>query len=169
MQVLCRRQKNNPLFIGEAGVGKTALAQGLASWIPAAGRWCPDALADCEVYALDLGSLLAGTKYRGDFEKRLKDVLAALQEGGKSILFIDEIHTIIGAGAAASGFMDASNMLKPVLGSEQFRCIGATTYQEFRGIFREGPCADPAFSEDRRAGPGYRGNDTYPAGPAAAL
>lgn len=136
VQVLCRRQKNNPLFIGEAGVGKTALAQGLASWI-LRGQAVPEALEACEVYALDLGALLAGTKYRGDFEKRLKDVLTALKENGKSILFIDEIHTIIGAGAAASGFMDASNMLKPVLGSAQFRCIGATTYQEFRGIFEK--------------------------------
>lgn len=136
VQVLCRRQKNNPLFIGEAGVGKTALAQGLASWI-LRGQAVPEALEACEVYALDLGALLAGTKYRGDFEKRLKDVLNALKENGKSILFIDEIHTIIGAGAAASGFMDASNMLKPVLGSAQFRCIGATTYQEFRGIFEK--------------------------------
>ena len=136
VQVLCRRQKNNPLFIGEAGVGKTALAQGLAAWIRQ-GEVVPEPLAGCEVYALDLGALLAGTKYRGDFEKRLKDVLAAMQQSGRSILFIDEIHTIIGAGAAASGCMDASNMLKPALGSEQFRCIGATTYQEFRGIFEK--------------------------------
>ncbi len=135
LQVLCRRHKNNPLFLGEVGVGKTALAEGLAAWLQR--EPVPEQLHDCTVYALDMGALLAGTKYRGDFEKRLKDVLAALRQDGHTILFIDEIHTVIGAGATASGFMDASNMLKPMLTDPQFRCAGATTYQEFRGVFEK--------------------------------
>jgi ATP-dependent Clp protease ATP-binding subunit ClpA len=134
-QILCRRRKNNPLLVGEAGVGKTAIAEGLAKKI--VDQEVPDALADCTIYSLDLGGLVAGTKYRGDFEKRLKSVLAQLHKEPNSILFIDEIHTIIGAGAASGGVMDASNLIKPVLASGELRCIGSTTYQEFRGIFEK--------------------------------
>jgi len=136
LQILCRRRKNNPLYVGEAGVGKTAMAEGLASRI-VEGK-VPAVIADNTIYSLDLGALLAGTKYRGDFEKRLKAVLGELKEqDGKAILFIDEIHTIIGAGAASGGAMDASNLLKPVLGTGQIRFIGSTTYQEYRGIFEK--------------------------------
>ena len=134
-QILCRRRKNNPLLVGEAGVGKTAIAEGLAKKI--VDGEVPDVLADAVIYALDLGSLVAGTKYRGDFEKRLKAVLAELKRKPHAILFIDEIHTIIGAGAASGGVMDASNLIKPVLASGDLRCIGSTTYQEFRGIFEK--------------------------------
>lgn len=133
IQTLCRRRKNNPLFVGEAGVGKTALAEGLAGLI-VAGK-VPEILQSCTIYNLDLGALLAGTKYRGDFEQRLKDLLARLEKHGKAILFADEIHTIIGAGSASGGVMDASNILKPLLASGRLRCIGSTTYQEYRGIF----------------------------------
>ena len=135
IQVLCRRRKNNPLFVGEAGVGKTALAEGLAKKI-VEGE-VPEILADYTIYSLDLGTLLAGTKYRGDFEKRLKAVLAQLKRQEHTILFIDEIHTIIGAGAASGGAMDASNLVKPVLASGDLKCIGSTTYQEYRGIFEK--------------------------------
>ncbi|MGB5488529.1 MAG: ATP-dependent Clp protease ATP-binding subunit ClpA [Lysobacterales bacterium] len=135
IQILCRRRKNNPLFVGEAGVGKTAMAEGLALRI-VEGQ-VPEVLADATLYALDLGALLAGTKYRGDFEKRLKAVLAELHEIEGAVLFIDEIHTIIGAGAASGGVMDASNLIKPVLASGELRCIGSTTYQEFRGVFEK--------------------------------
>ncbi|MGH8224686.1 MAG: AAA family ATPase, partial [Gammaproteobacteria bacterium] len=135
MQILCRRRKNNPLFVGEAGVGKTALAEGLALSI--VEGHAPEILQDAVVYSLDLGSLVAGTKYRGDFEKRLKAVLAELATREGSILFIDEIHTVIGAGAASGGVMDASNLIKPVLASGELKCIGSTTYQEFRGIFEK--------------------------------
>ncbi|HYW76134.1 MAG TPA: ATP-dependent Clp protease ATP-binding subunit ClpA [Gammaproteobacteria bacterium] len=135
MQILCRRRKNNPLFVGDAGVGKTALAEGLALRI-VEGR-VPEILRDATVYSLDLGALVAGTKYRGDFEKRLKGVLGELAEQEGSILFIDEIHTVIGAGAASGGVMDASNLIKPVLASGELKCIGSTTYQEFRGIFEK--------------------------------
>jgi len=135
VQILCRRRKNNPLFVGEAGVGKTALAEGLAKMI-VDGK-VPSVIADSTVYSLDLGALLAGTKYRGDFEKRLKAVLAQLAKEPGSILFIDEIHTIIGAGAASGGVMDASNLIKPALTSGRLRCIGSTTYQEYRGIFEK--------------------------------
>jgi len=135
IQVLCRRRKNNPLFVGEAGVGKTALAEGLAKKI--VDGEVPEVLADATIYSLDLGSLLAGTKYRGDFEKRLKAVLAQLKKEEGSVLFIDEIHTIIGAGAASGGAMDASNLIKPVLASGELKCIGSTTYQEYRGIFEK--------------------------------
>jgi ATP-dependent Clp protease ATP-binding subunit ClpA len=136
LQILCRRRKNNPLYVGEAGVGKTALAEGLASRI--VEHKVPAVIADNTIYSLDLGALLAGTKYRGDFEKRLKAVLSELKEmDGKAILFIDEIHTIIGAGAASGGAMDASNLLKPVLATGQIRFIGSTTYQEYRGIFEK--------------------------------
>ena len=135
IQVLCRRRKNNPLYVGEAGVGKTAIAEGLAKRI-VEGE-VPDVLKDATIYSLDLGSLVAGTKYRGDFEKRLKAVITALKREPKSILFIDEIHTIIGAGSASGGTMDASNLIKPVLSSGDLRCIGSTTFQEFRGIFEK--------------------------------
>jgi len=135
LQVLCRRRKNNPLFVGEAGVGKTALAEGLAKRI--VDGEVPEVIADAVIYSLDLGSLLAGTKYRGDFEKRLKAVLTQLKKQPNSVLFIDEIHTIIGAGAASGGAMDASNLIKPVLASGELKCIGSTTYQEYRGIFEK--------------------------------
>ncbi|MFA5529341.1 MAG: ATP-dependent Clp protease ATP-binding subunit ClpA [Thiohalomonadaceae bacterium] len=135
IQVLCRRRKNNPLFVGEAGVGKTAIAEGLAKLIVDGD--VPEVLARSTIYALDLGALLAGTKYRGDFEKRLKAVLAQLKKEKGAILFIDEIHTIIGAGAASGGAMDASNLIKPVLASGDMKCIGSTTYQEYRGIFEK--------------------------------
>ncbi len=135
IQVLCRRRKNNPLYVGEAGVGKTALAEGLAKRI--VDGEVPEVLAESTIYSLDLGSLLAGTKYRGDFEKRLKAVLAQLKREKGAILFIDEIHTIIGAGAASGGAMDASNLVKPVLASGDLKCIGSTTYQEYRGIFEK--------------------------------
>jgi ATP-dependent Clp protease ATP-binding subunit ClpA len=135
VEILCRRRKNNPLYVGEAGVGKTALAEGLALMI-VEGR-VPDVLNDCTIYALDMGTLVAGTKYRGDFEKRLKGVIAALRKNPGAILFIDEIHTVIGAGAASGGVMDASNLIKPVLANGQLRCIGSTTYHEYRGIFEK--------------------------------
>jgi len=135
IQILCRRRKNNPLYVGEAGVGKTALAEGLARMI-VEGK-VPEVLANATIYSLDMGALLAGTKYRGDFEKRLKAVLGQLAREPGSILFIDEIHTIIGAGAASGGVMDASNLIKPVLTSGKLRCIGSTTYQEYRGIFEK--------------------------------
>ena len=135
VQILCRRRKNNPLFVGEAGVGKTALAEGLARLI-VEGK-VPDVLRHCTIYALDMGSLIAGTKYRGDFEKRLKGVVAGLKKQPGAILFIDEIHTVIGAGAASGGVMDASNLIKPVLANGEVRCIGSTTYTEFRGIFEK--------------------------------
>jgi ATP-dependent Clp protease ATP-binding subunit ClpA len=135
IQVLCRRRKNNPLFVGEAGVGKTAIAEGLAKKI--VDGQVPEVLAHSTIYALDMGSLLAGTKYRGDFEKRLKAVLQQLKKQENAVLFIDEIHTIIGAGAASGGAMDASNLLKPVLASGDLKCIGSTTYQEYRNIFEK--------------------------------
>ncbi|MES2859791.1 MAG: ATP-dependent Clp protease ATP-binding subunit ClpA [Pseudomonadota bacterium] len=135
IQVLCRRRKNNPLYVGEAGVGKTALAEGLAKRIVEGD--VPEVLNEAVIYALDLGALVAGTKYRGDFEKRLKSVLAALKKLPHAILFIDEIHTIIGAGSASGGTMDASNLIKPVLASGELRCIGSTTFQEYRGIFEK--------------------------------
>ncbi len=135
LQILCRRRKNNPLLVGEAGVGKTAIAEGLARMI--VEEDVPEILEGSVIYSLDLGSLVAGTKYRGDFEKRLKGVLAQLKKQPKAILFIDEIHTVIGAGAASGGVMDASNLIKPVLASGELRCIGSTTYQEYRGIFEK--------------------------------
>ena len=135
IQTLSRRRKNNPLLVGESGVGKTAIAEGLAKRI--VDGQVPDVIADGVVYSLDLGALLAGTKYRGDFEKRLKQLLGDLKKLPNAILFIDEIHTIIGAGAASGGVMDASNLLKPVLSSGGLRCIGSTTFQEFRGVFEK--------------------------------
>lgn len=135
IQTLCRRRKNNPLLVGEAGVGKTAIAEGLARRI--VEGVIPDILSGSTVYSLDMGALLAGTKYRGDFEQRLKAVLKQLYENPQAILFIDEIHTLIGAGAASGGTLDASNLLKPALSSGQLKCIGATTYNEYRGIFEK--------------------------------
>ena len=135
IQILCRRRKNNPLLVGEAGVGKTAIAEGLAKKI--VDDEVPEVLHGCTIYSLDLGALVAGTKYRGDFEKRLKGVLRQLQKDPGAILFIDEIHTIIGAGSASGGVMDASNLIKPLLASGELKCIGSTTYQEFRGIFEK--------------------------------
>jgi ATP-dependent Clp protease ATP-binding subunit ClpA len=135
IQILCRRRKNNPLLVGEAGVGKTAIAEGLA-WRVTQGD-VPEILANAVVYSLDMGALLAGTKYRGDFEQRLKAVLKQLKDNPNGILFIDEIHTIIGAGSASGGTLDASNLLKPALANGQLKCIGATTYTEFRGVFEK--------------------------------
>ncbi len=135
IQILCRRRKNNPLYVGEAGVGKTAIAEGLAKRI--VDGEVPEVLADAVIYSLDLGALVAGTKYRGDFEKRLKGVLSAIKKIPGAILFIDEIHTIIGAGSASGGTMDASNLIKPALASGDLRCIGSTTFQEYRGIFEK--------------------------------
>ncbi len=135
IQTLCRRRKNNPLLVGEAGVGKTAIAEGLA-WRITQGD-VPEVLQSAVVYSLDMGALLAGTKYRGDFEQRLKSVLKQLKDSPNGILFVDEIHTIIGAGSASGGTLDASNLLKPALASGQLKCIGATTYTEFRGVFEK--------------------------------
>jgi ATP-dependent Clp protease ATP-binding subunit ClpA len=144
IQVLCRRQKNNPLFVGEAGVGKTAIAEGLARRI--VHGEVPDVLEGATVFALDMGTLLAGTRYRGDFEERLKQVIKELEAYPGAIMFIDEIHTVVGAGASSGGAMDASNLLKPTLASGTLRCIGSTTYKEFR----EGPRAGAPLPEDRR-------------------
>ncbi len=135
IQILCRRRKNNPLFVGEAGVGKTAMAEGLARKI--VEKQVPEVLSECTIYGLDMGALLAGAKYRGDFEQRLKGVLEALNKQSGSILFIDEIHTIIGAGAVSGGTLDASNLLKPVLASGELKCIGSTTYREYHNIFEK--------------------------------
>ena len=135
VQILCRRRKNNPLYVGESGVGKTAIAEGLAKKI--VDKDVPAVLAESTIYALDLGALVAGTKYRGDFEKRLKGILKQLKKDEHSILFIDEIHTIIGAGSASGGVMDASNLIKPMLANGELRCMGSTTYQEYRGIFEK--------------------------------
>ena len=135
IEILCRRRKNNPLYVGEAGVGKTAIAEGLARLI-VEGK-VPDVLSDATIYSLDMGALIAGTKYRGDFEKRLKAVLSELKKIPGAVLFIDEIHTVIGAGAASGGVMDASNLIKPVLTNGDLRCIGSTTYNEYRGIFEK--------------------------------
>ena len=135
VQILCRRRKNNPLYVGDAGVGKTALAEGLARMI--VEERVPEVLRDSTIYALDMGTLIAGTKYRGDFEKRLKGVIKEVKEDPGAILFIDEIHTVIGAGAASGGVMDASNLIKPVLASGEIRCIGSTTFEEFRNHFEK--------------------------------
>lgn len=145
IQTLCRRRKNNPLLVGEAGVGKTAIAEGLARKVVEGD--VPEVLAKANVFSLDMGALLAGTKYRGDFEQRLKGVLKALQENPQAILFIDEIHTLIGAGSASGGTLDASNLLKPALSSGQMKCIGATTYTEFRGIFEKDSALSRRFQK----------------------
>jgi ATP-dependent Clp protease ATP-binding subunit ClpA len=157
IQVLCRRRKNNPLLVGESGVGKTAIAEGLAKRI--VDKQVPDVVADGTVYALDLGALLAGTKYRGDFEKRFKLLLADLKKKPHAILFIDEIHTIIGAGAASGGVMDASNLLKPILTSGDLRCMGSTTYQEYRGIFEKDRALSRRFQKIDVTEPNV--DDTY--------
>ncbi len=157
VQILSRRRKNNPLLVGESGVGKTAIVEGLAKKIVDGD--VPEIISDAEVFSLDLGSLLAGTKYRGDFEKRLKALLAQLQKREKAILFIDEIHTIIGAGAASGGVMDASNLLKPMLSSGELRCIGSTTFQEFRGIFEKDTALTRRFQKIDVVEPNE--NDTY--------
>src|SRR5688572_25893195 len=145
VQTLCRRRKNNPLLVGEAGVGKTAIAEGLARRIVEGN--VPDLLTKSTVYVLDMGALLAGTKYRGDFEQRLKAVLKQLVDNPNAILFIDEIHTVIGAGAASGGTLDASNLLKPVLSTGQLKCIGATTYNEYRGVFEKGHALSRRFQK----------------------
>ena len=145
IQTLCRRRKNNPLLVGEAGVGKTAIAEGLARRIVEDD--VPDVLKDAHVYSLDMGALLAGTKYRGDFEQRLKAVLKELKDAPHAVLFIDEIHTLIGAGSASGGTMDASNLLKPALSSGALKCIGATTYQEYRGIFEKDSALSRRFQK----------------------
>ncbi|MDT7929826.1 ATP-dependent Clp protease ATP-binding subunit ClpA [Tepidimonas sp.] len=145
IQILCRRRKNNPLLVGEAGVGKTAIAEGLAWRI--VQKEVPEVLADATVYSLDMGALLAGTKYRGDFEQRLKGVLKALKDKPHAVLFIDEIHTLIGAGAASGGTLDASNLLKPALSSGALKCIGATTFTEYRGIFEKDAALSRRFQK----------------------
>ena len=145
IQILCRRRKNNPLLVGEAGVGKTAIAEGLA-WRITEGT-VPEVLAEAQVFSLDMGALLAGTKYRGDFEQRLKGVLKAPKDKPHAVLFIDEIHTLIGAGAASGGTMDASNLLKPALSSGQMKCIGATTFTEYRGIFEKDAALSRRFQK----------------------
>ena len=145
IQILCRRRKNNPLLVGEAGVGKTAIAEGLAWRITQ--KDVPEILAEAVVYSLDMGALLAGTKYRGDFEQRLKGVIKSLQGKPNAILFIDEIHTLIGAGAASGGTLDASNLLKPALSSGQLKCIGATTFTEYRGIFEKDAALSRRFQK----------------------
>ncbi|CAN0597120.1 unnamed protein product, partial [Laminaria digitata] len=135
IQILCRRSKNNPLYVGDPGVGKTAIAEGLAKRIVEGD--VPEVLADATIFALDMGTLLAGTRYRGDFEERVKQVVKELEEYPGAVLFIDEIHTVIGAGATSGGAMDASNLLKPALSSGAIRCIGSTTYKEFRQFFEK--------------------------------
>jgi len=157
IQVLCRRRKNNPLLVGESGVGKTAIAEGLAKRI--VDGEVPEVVGDATIYALDMGALLAGTKYRGDFEKRFKMVLAELKKDEGAILFIDEVHTIIGAGAASGGVMDASNLLKPVLTSGDIRCMGSTTYAEYRGIFDKDRALSRRFQKIDISEPDV--NDTY--------
>lgn len=157
IQVLCRRRKNNPLLVGESGVGKTAIAEGLAKRI--VDGEVPEVVAESTIYALDMGALLAGTKYRGDFEKRFKMVLAEIKKDEGAILFIDEVHTIIGAGAASGGVMDASNLLKPLLTSGEIRCMGSTTYSEYRGIFDKDRALSRRFQKIDITEPDV--NDTY--------
>ena len=164
IHVLLRRRKNNPIFVGEAGVGKTAIVEGLALAIHHGD--VPPPIRDCEIYALDMGAVLAGTRFRGDFEQRLKAVLKAVVGNPKRILFIDEIHTIVGAGAASGSTMDASNLLKPSLASGELRCIGSTTYQEYRRSFERDKALarrfqridvlEPSREEARRSWPGSR-------------
>ena len=151
LQVLCRRRKNNPVFVGDPGVGKTAIAEGLAQRIDAGE--VPDLLSKVRIYALDLGGLLAGTKYRGDFEKRLKGVINELKKRTDAILFIDEIHTIVGAGATSGGSMDASNILKPVLTSGELRCIGSSTYEEYKNHFEKDRALSRRFEKIEIAEP----------------
>ncbi len=167
IQILCRRRKNNPLLVGEAGVGKTAIAEGLAWRITQ--NDVPEILAESHVYSLDMGALLAGTKYRGDFEQRLKGVLKSLKDKPNAILFIDEIHTLIGAGAASGGTLDASNLLKPALSSGQLKCIGATTFTEYRGIFEKDAALSRRFQKVDVVEPTVAGNRRHPEGPEVAL
>jgi ATP-dependent Clp protease ATP-binding subunit ClpA len=148
IQVLCRRRKNNPLLVGDPGVGKTAIAEGLARKI--VEHQVPEVLAEATIYSLDMGALLAGTRYRGDFEERVKQVVKALEARPNAVLFIDEIHTVIGAGATSGGAMDASNLLKPALQQGGLRCMGSTTYKEYRQHFRERPRPGASLPEDRR-------------------
>lgn len=145
LQILSRRTKNNPLLVGESGVGKTAIVEGLAKQIVAQN--VPDSIKECVIYSLDIGGLVAGTKYRGDFEKRLKSVIKFLEKSENTVLFIDEIHTIIGAGSASGGSLDVSNILKPILGKGSLRCIGSTTYQEFRAIFNQNQALSRRFQK----------------------
>ena len=167
IQILCRRSKNNPLYVGDPGVGKTAIAEGLARKIVEGD--VPDVLKPAVIYSLDMGALLAGTRYRGDFEERLKQVMSELEKLPHAILFIDEIHTVIGAGATSGGAMDASNLLKPALSGGQIRCIGSTTYKEFRSHFEKGPRAVAPVPEDRRQRAVDRGHDRDPRRPALRL
>ena len=154
MQVLCRRRKNNPVFVGDPGVGKTAMAEGLAQMVQK--QEVPDLLQDVEIFALDLGALLAGTKFRGDFEQRLKGVLAALKKKPKAILFIDEIHTIVGAGATSGGSMDASNILKPALSTGELRCIGSSTFEEYKNHFEKDRALSRRFEKIEIAEPSVK-------------
>ena len=159
--MLCRRRKNNPLLVGDPGVGKTAIAEGLARKIVQGET--PEVLSKTTIYSLDMGALLAGTRYRGDFEERLKAVVTELEDHPDAVLFIDEIHTVIGAGATSGGAMDASNLLKPALQGGKLRCMGSTTYKEFRQHFRKGPRAVAPVPEDRRARAVGRGCGQDPA------
>ena len=165
IQVLCRRQKNNPLFVGDAGVGKTAIAEGLARRI--VNGEVPDVLSNATVFALDMGTLLAGTRYRGDFEERLKQVIKELEAYPGAIMFIDEIHTVIGAGATSGGAMDASNLLKPALASGTLRCIGSTTYKEYRQYFEKDRALVRRFQKIDVNEPTDPGRDRDPEGPQA--
>jgi ATP-dependent Clp protease ATP-binding subunit ClpA len=167
IQILCRRTKNNPLYVGDPGVGKTAIAEGLAKRIIEGD--VPEVLLKSTIFALDMGSLLAGTRYRGDFEERLKAVVTELENQPGSILFIDEIHTVIGAGATSGGAMDASNLLKPALAQGTLRCIGSTTYKEYRNYFEKDRALVRPLPEDRRERAVGRGRDEDPAGPQDQL
>ncbi len=168
LQVLCRRRKNNPIYVGDSGVGKTAIAEGLALRIHEGN--VPDVLKGSVIYSLDMGAVLAGTKFRGQFEERLKGVLKALQKQPHAILFIDEIHTIVGAGATTGGgSIEASNLLKPVLASGRLRCIGSTTYQEYKASFRAGPRPGTTVSENRGGRALARGQRPHPAGAQVPL
>ena len=163
IQILCRRTKNNPLYVGDPGVGKTAIAEGLAKRIVEGD--VPEVLAKSTIYALDMGALLAGTRYRGDFEERLKAVVTELENQPGAILFIDEIHTVIGAGATSGGAMDASNLLKPALASGNLRCIGSTTYKEFRNYFEKDRALVRRFQKIDVNEPSHRGRGEDPARP----
>ena len=165
--MLCRRQKNNPLFVGDPGVGKTAIAEGLARRI-VEGE-VPEVLANATVFALDMGTLLAGTRYRGDFEERLKQVVKEIEAYPNAILFIDEIHTVIGAGATSGGAMDASNLLKPALASGTLRCIGSTTYKEYRQYFEKDRALVRRFQKIDVDEPTVAGHHRDPQGPEALL
>ena len=167
IQVLCRRRKNNPLLVGDPGVGKTAIAEGMAKKI--VDGEAPGILADAVIYSLDMGALLAGTRYRGDFEERLKAVVKELEEQPKAVLFIDEIHTVIGAGATSGGAMDASNLLKPALQSGALRCMGSTTYKEYRQHFEKDRALARRFQKIDVVEPTVRGHDQDRDGPQALL